>query len=77
LPILLDEIHPHWKRLSVHVKEVDEQFSMTEEWNTMQERLKRAPYKMKLHIKEALCELGFLKDTMLNPSPRKLVNDRT
>jgi hypothetical protein len=26
LPILLDEIHPHWQRLSVHGEEVDEHF---------------------------------------------------
>jgi len=53
-PILLDEIHPHWQRLSVHGKEVDEHFSMMEEWNAIQECLKRAPYKMKLHIKETM-----------------------
>ncbi|KEH34517.1 hypothetical protein MTR_3g467680 [Medicago truncatula] len=73
LPILLDEIHPHWQRISVHGKEVDEHFSVMEEWNTIQERLMRAPYKMKLHIKEKLRELGFPEDTMLNPPPRKVV----
>jgi len=63
----LDEIHPHWQRLSVHGEETDEHFSMTEEWNAIQEHLKRAPYKMKFHIKEVLQELGFPEDTMLNP----------
>ena len=71
--ILLDEIHPHWQRLSVIREEVDAHFSVTEEWNAIQERLKRAPYKMKLHIKEKLHELGFPEDTMLKPPPRKVV----
>jgi len=44
-----------------------------EEGNVIQEHLKRAPYKMKLHINEALRELGFPEDTMLNPPPRKVV----
>jgi hypothetical protein len=30
-PILLDEVHPHWQRLSVHGEEVDEHFSVTED----------------------------------------------
>jgi hypothetical protein len=44
-----------------------------DEWNVIQEHLKRAPYKMKLHVKESLCELGFMEDTVLNPPPRKVV----
>ena len=51
MPILLDEIHLHWQRLSVNGEEVDAHFSVTEEWIAIQERLERAPYKMKLHIK--------------------------
>jgi len=43
-----------------------------EEWNAIQERIKRAPYKMKLVIKGKLCELGFPDDTMLKPPPRKV-----
>ena len=74
LPILLDEIHPHWQRLSVIGEEVDAHFSVTEEWIAIHERLKRAPYKMKLHIKEKLRELGFPEDTMLKLPPRKVVN---
>jgi len=31
LPIILDEIHPHWRRLSVIGQEVDAHFSVTEE----------------------------------------------
>ena len=36
LPIILDEIHPHWQRLSVIGEEVDAHFSVTEEWNAIQ-----------------------------------------
>jgi len=68
----LDEIHPHWRRLSVIGEEVDANFSVMEEWNAIQERLKRAPYKMKLFIKEKLRELGFSEDTMLKPPLRKV-----
>jgi len=31
LPILLDEIHSHWQRLSVIEEEIDAHFSVTEE----------------------------------------------
>jgi len=48
-----------------------------DEWNIIQERLKRAPYKMKFHIKEALRQLGFPEDTMLSPPPRKVVTKET
>jgi len=72
LPIILDEIHPHWRRLSVIGEEVDVNFSFTEEWNAIQERIKRASYEMKLFIKEKLCELGFPEDTMLKPPLRKV-----
>jgi len=51
LHILLDEIHPHWQRLSVIGEAVDAHFPVTEEWNVIQERFKRGPYKLKLHIK--------------------------
>ncbi|KEH19766.1 hypothetical protein MTR_8g468040 [Medicago truncatula] len=46
---------------------------LDKEWNVIEKRLKRAPYKMKLHIKEALRQLGLLEDTMLSPPPRKVV----
>ncbi|KEH38186.1 hypothetical protein MTR_2g061890 [Medicago truncatula] len=71
-PILLDEIHPHWRRLCVIGEEVDVNFSVMEEWNAIQERLKKDPYKMKVFIKEKLRGLGFSEDTMLKPPPRKV-----
>jgi len=72
LPILLDEIHPHWRRLCVIGEEVDANFHVMEEWNTIQERVKRGPYKMKLFIKYKLCELGFSEETMLKPPLKKV-----
>jgi len=72
LPILLDEIHPHCRRLCAIGEEVDANFSVMEEWNAIQERVKRAPYQMKLFIKEKLRDLGFPEDTMLEPPPRKV-----
>jgi len=72
LPILLDEIHPHWRRLGVIGQEVDAHFSVMEEWNAIQERIKRSPYNMKVFIKQKLRELGFLEETMLKPAPRKV-----
>jgi len=50
LPILFDEMHPHWQRLSVIGEEVDAHFSVTEEWNAIQERLKRAVVATKVSI---------------------------
>ena len=43
-----------------------------EEWNAIQERIKRSPYNMKVFIKQKLRELGFLEETMLKPPPRKV-----
>jgi len=59
--------------LSVPGEEVDNDFFVMEEWNAIQERLKRATYKMKLHIKVVLRQLGFPEVTMLSPPPRKVV----
>ncbi|KEH23834.1 hypothetical protein MTR_7g095760 [Medicago truncatula] len=58
--------------LSVIGEEVDANFSVTVEWDAVQKRIKRDPYKMKLFIKYKLRELGFSEETMLNPPPRKL-----
>jgi len=72
-PIRLDDINPHWQRLSVCGEEDDYDLSIMDKWNDIQERLKKAPYKVKLHIKEAMRQLAFLEDTMLSPPPRKVV----
>ena len=52
LPIRLDDIDPHWQRLSACGEEDDYDFSIMEKWNGIQERLKKVPKKMKLHFKE-------------------------
>jgi len=51
LPLVLDDIYPHWKRLSVQGQEIDDDFSIIEKWNGIQECLKTSPYNMKLYIK--------------------------
>jgi len=73
LPLVLDGIYPHWKRLSVEGEEVDDDFSVMEEWNDIQERLKKFPYKMKLYIKEMMRQLEFSEDTNLSPPSKKVV----
>jgi hypothetical protein len=73
LPLVLDDIYPRWKRLSVQEEEVDDDFSVMEEWNGIQERLKKCPYKMKLYIKEMMRQLAFPEATNLSPPPKKVV----
>jgi len=73
LLIRLDDINPHWQMLRVCGEEVDDDFSVMEEWNDIQECLKKVLYKMKLHIKETMRQLAFPEDTMLSPPPKKMV----
>jgi hypothetical protein len=73
LSIRLDDIDPHWQRLSACGEEDDYDFSIMEKWNGIQERLKKAYFKMKLHIKEAMRQLAFSGDTVLPSPPRKVV----
>jgi len=71
-PILLDEIHHHWYRLSMGQESNEDDFSVEKEWNEIQERLKKVPYQMKLEMKEVLWQLPFTDTTMLSPPPRKV-----
>jgi len=71
-PILLDEIHRHWHRLCMSEESNEDGSSIEEEWNGVEERLKKVPYQMKLEIKEVLRQLAFLDTTMLSPPPRKV-----
>jgi copper chaperone CopZ len=48
-------------------------FSIEEEWNDVQKRLKKVPYQMKLEIKEVLRQLPFPNTTVLSPPPRKVL----
>jgi hypothetical protein len=50
----------------------DHGFSVDEEWNNIQQRLKRLPYEMKLEVKEILRQLAFTETTMMSPPPRKI-----
>jgi len=50
----------------------DRGFFVDDEWNGIQERLKKVPYQMKLEIKEVLRQLAFPETTMLSPPPRKV-----
>lgn len=43
LSILLDDIYPHWKRLQECEEDVDDEFSVMEEWNDFKECLKKSP----------------------------------
>jgi len=71
LPLVLDDIYPRWKRLSVQGDEVDDDFSVMEEWNDIQIRLKKCHYKMKLYIKEMMRQLAFPESTNLSPPSKK------
>jgi len=73
LPLVLDDIYPHWKRLCVQREEIDDDFSVMEEWNDIQERLKTSPYNMKLYIKEMMCQIAFPETTNLCPPSKKAV----
>jgi len=73
LHLLLDDIYPHWKRLSVQGEEIEDDFSMMEEWNGIQERLKTSPYNMKLYIKEMMRKIAFPETTNLSPPSKKAV----
>jgi hypothetical protein len=73
LPLVLHDIYPHWKRLSVQGQEIDDDFSVMEEWNDIQERLKTSPYNMKLYIKEMMRQIAFLETTNLYPPSKKAV----
>ncbi|KEH23145.1 hypothetical protein MTR_7g067030 [Medicago truncatula] len=73
LPLVLNDTYPHWKRLSVQGEEVDDDFSVMEECNGIQESLKKCPYKMKLYIKEMMRQLAFPEATNLSPPPKKVV----
>jgi len=72
----LDDIYPHWKRLSVQGEDIDDDFSMVEEWNGIQERLKTSPYNLKLYIKEMIRQIAFPETTNLSSPSKKAVTKR-
>ena len=78
--LLLKSLKPsqfYWIRYTIigigYVEESNEDgFSVDDEWNGIQEHLKKAPYQMKLEIKEVLRQLAFPETTMMSPPPRKV-----
>ncbi|AES70017.1 OTU-like cysteine protease [Medicago truncatula] len=73
LPLVFDDIYPHWKRLCVQGEKIDDDFSVMEEWNGIQGLLKKSPYDMKLHIKEMMRQITFPETRILSPSLKKAV----
>jgi len=71
-PILLDEIHHHWHRLRMGEESNVDGFSVEDELKSIQERLKKLPFQMKLEVKEVLRQLTFPETTMMSPPPRKV-----
>jgi len=66
----------NWHRLSMGQESNEDGFSVEEEWNGIQELLKKVPYQMKLEMKEVLRQLAFPDTTMLSPPPRKVPTKR-
>jgi hypothetical protein len=59
-----------WQRSHVCGEEVDDDFFAMAHWNDIQERLKKVPYKMKLHIKEMMRQLAFPEDNVVSTSKK-------
>jgi len=57
-------------------EEGEDGFSVMDEWNGIQEHLKKFCYKMKLHIKEVMRQLAFAEITMLTQPPRNVQTKR-
>jgi len=60
-PILLNEINHHWHRLRMGEESNDHGFSVDEEWNGIQERLKKSLTKWSLKSKRFCGSWHFLK----------------
>ncbi|XP_058733979.1 uncharacterized protein LOC131605663 [Vicia villosa] len=70
-PIRMEEVIPHWKRLSFHddgcVEGEKSTISITSELEAIQERFSKADDNMKLHIKEKLRKIGYPETTDMKP----------
>ncbi|KAK2403305.1 hypothetical protein QL285_052758 [Trifolium repens] len=69
LPIRLDEVNAHWKRLCFLIEEGgesdDDDYSCLAEWQVIQKRLKRVDVSMKGAIRDQLREIAFPETTSL------------
>src|SRR4051812_9287140 len=65
-PIIMNEITPHWKRLTFDddgCVEEDSNISIISEFEVIQERFSKADDNTKLYIKEQLRRIGFPETT--------------
>jgi len=76
-PILLDEIHRNWHRLCTGEESNGDGFSAEEEWNGVQERLKKVPYQMMLEIKEVFAAVGISRHHSVVSTTTKSTNQRS
>ncbi|GAU51671.1 hypothetical protein TSUD_371910 [Trifolium subterraneum] len=58
LPIRLDEVNTHWKRLQID-DVVDGEVDCLQEFNVIQERMKSSDHSMKLQIRDQLCLIAY------------------
>lgn len=69
--IQIDEVCSHWKNLMFYdncvIKDDKSNMSILTEWEVIQERLFKACYNMKLHIKEKIRMIAYLKNIDLKP----------
>ncbi|KAK2398613.1 protein FAR1-RELATED SEQUENCE [Trifolium repens] len=70
LPIRLDEVNIHWKRLQ-YEEGGESDVSCLEELNAIQERFKLADHDMKLQIKEELRLIAYPETTSVNAPAKK------
>ncbi|XP_045810541.1 uncharacterized protein LOC123904983 [Trifolium pratense] len=71
LPIRLDEINTHWKRLEIKEADADE-VDCLKEFNVIQERLKSSNHAMKLQIRDELRKIAFPEITSLTAPDKQL-----
>ncbi|GAU27955.1 hypothetical protein TSUD_146730 [Trifolium subterraneum] len=74
LPIRLDEVNTHWKRLQID-ETVDGEVDCLQEFNVIQERLKSSDHSMKLQIRDQLRLIAYPEITSLTP-PIKQVDTK-
>jgi len=72
----LCEIDLRWQRLRIGEEENEDGFSVMDEWIGIQEHIKKAPYKMKLHTMEIIRQLAFSEATMFSPPQRNVQTKR-
>lgn len=72
--IRLGGINPRRQRLHMGEEEGENGTFVLGEWNDIQERLKKVPYKLKLHIKEVQRQLAFPKNNIVGSTSKEGTN---